>query len=92
MSLLSRLPGDLEDAEMLMKRRGFAEQKKNLWRSTYRDAYQYAMPARETFTWHTEGQQKNRLLYDSTLQEATYTAANTLCALLFPAWMHWCEI
>ena len=91
MSLLSRLPGDLEDAEMLMKRRGFAEQKKNLWRSTYRDAYQYAMPARETFTWHTESQQKNRLLYDSTLQEATYTAANTLTALLFPSWMHWAE-
>ena len=91
MSLLSRLPGDLEDAEMLMKRRGFAEQKKNLWRSTYRDAYQYAMPARETFTWHTEGQQKNRLLYDSTLQEATYTAANTLIALLFPSWMHWAD-
>ncbi len=75
----------------MLKRRGNAEQKKHLWRSTYRDAYQYAMPARETFTWHTEGQQKNRLLYDSTLQEATYTAANTLCALLFPAWMRWCE-
>jgi hypothetical protein len=75
-----------------MRRRKHAEDKKHLWQSTYRDAYQYAMPARETFTWHTEGQQKNRLLYDSTLQEATYTAANTLCALLFPAWMHWCEL
>ena len=90
--LVAQLPKGLEDAAALMKRRGNAEQKKHLWRSTYRDAYQYAMPARETFTWHTEGQQKNRLLYDSTLQEATYTAANTLCALLFPAWMHWCEL
>jgi hypothetical protein len=90
--LLSTLPSGLEDVAVLMRRRGHAEDKKHLWRSTYRDAYQYAMPARETFTWHTEGQQKNRLLYDSTLQEATYTAANTLCALLFPAWMHWCEL
>ena len=90
--LLSELPSGLEDVAALMRRRGNAETKKHLWRSTYRDAYQYAMPARETFTWHTEGQQKNRLLYDSTLQEATYTAANTLCALLFPAWMHWCEL
>jgi hypothetical protein len=89
--LLSELPSGLEDAAGLLKRRKHAEDKKHLWRSTYRDAYQYAMPARETFTWHTEGQQKNRLLYDSTLQEATYTAANTLCALLFPAWMHWAE-
>ena len=90
--LLSELPSGLEDVAALLKRRKNAEDKKHLWRSTYRDAYQYAMPARETFTWHTEGQQKNRLLYDSTLQEATYTAANTLCALLFPAWMHWCEL
>jgi len=89
--LLSELPSGLDDAAALLKRRKHAEDKKHLWRSTYRDAYQYAMPARETFTWHTEGQQKNRLLYDSTLQEATYTAANTLCALLFPAWMHWAE-
>ena len=89
--LLSELPSGLEDVAALLRRRKHAEDKKHLWRSTYRDAYQYAMPARETFTWHTEGQQKNRLLYDSTLQEATYTAANTLCALLFPAWMHWCE-
>jgi Bacteriophage head to tail connecting protein len=90
--LISKLPGALEDAALLLKRRGHAEVRKNLWRSTYRDAYQFAMPARETFTWHTEGQQKNRLLYDSTLQEATYTAANTLTALLFPPWMQWAEL
>jgi hypothetical protein len=90
--LLTKLPEDLEDVEALLKRRKNAEDKKNLWRSTYRDAYLYAMPARETFTWHTEGQQKNRRLFDSTLQEATYTAANTLCALLFPSWMRWSEL
>ena len=28
----------------------------------------------------------NNLLYDSTLQETTIMAANTLCALLFPGW------
>ncbi len=90
--LLTTLPSGLDNAEALLKRRKNAEDKKHLWRTTYRDAYMFAMPARETFTWHTEGQQKNRLLYDSTLQEATYTAANTLCALLFPSWMHWCDL
>jgi len=44
--LLSRLPVNLEDAAALLKRRKFAEDKKHLWRSTYRDAYQFAMPAR----------------------------------------------
>jgi hypothetical protein len=77
---------------MLMKRRNAAAQKKELWRSIYRDAYLYSMPARETFTWHTEGQYRNNRLFDSTLQEATYTAANTLCALLFPSWVEWAQL
>lgn len=88
--LLSKLPSGLENAEALLKRRANAEKKKELWRSLYRDAYLYAMPARETFTWHTEGQYRNNRLFDSTLQEATYTAANTMCALLFPSWANWC--
>jgi hypothetical protein len=92
MSLISKLPSGLEDVEMLLKRRKSAESKKELWRSVYRDAYLYAMPARETFTWHTEGQFKNRRLFDSTLQEATYTAANTLVSQLFPSWQNWAEL
>jgi hypothetical protein len=90
--LISRLPSGLEDAEALMKRRGHAATKKDLWRSIYRDAYLFAMPARETFTWHMEGQYRNNRLFDSTLQEATYTAANTMCALLFPSWIEWCQL
>lgn len=90
--LLSKLPSGLENVEALLKRRKAAEVKKNLWRSLYRDAYLYAMPSRETFTWHTEGQYRNNRLFDSTLQEATYTAANTLCALLFPSWVEWVQL
>ena len=92
MTLLSRLPSGLEDAEKLLRRRKNAEQKKMLWRTIYRDAYLYSMPARETFTYHTEGQYRNNRLFDSTLQEATYTAANTLCALLFPSWVEWVQL
>ena len=90
--LLSRLPSGLENAEALLKRRAAAEKKKELWRALYRDAYLYAMPSRETFTWHTEGQYRANRLFDSTLQEATYTAANTLCALLFPSWVEWVQL
>lgn len=75
-----------------MKRRTAAETRRELWRALYRDAYLYAMPARETFTYHTEGQFRNNRLFDSTLQEATYTAANTLCALLFPSWVEWVQL
>lgn len=90
--LLPKLPDVLEDAKALIERRLKAAQKKDLWRSVYRDCFQYAMPSRETFTWHTEGQNKQQILYDSTLQEATYTAANTLIALLFPSWSRWAEL
>jgi hypothetical protein len=92
MGLLSKLPSGLEDAEALLRRRQSANTKRELWRALYRDAYLYAMPSRETFTWHTEGQYRNNRLFDSTLQEATYTAANTLCALLFPSWVEWVQL
>jgi hypothetical protein len=90
--LLAQLPPALESAETLIARRGKAVQKKDLWRSTYQEAFQFAMPTRETFTWRSEGQNKQSLLYDSTLMESTYTAANTTTALLFPAWMRWAEL
>lgn len=88
---LETLPAELENAEALIKRRSRAGDVKERWRSTYQEAYRYAMPTRETFTWETEGQDKQRQLYDSTLQEATYTAANTMCAVLFPSWTRWAE-
>jgi len=92
MPLIDRLPPELEDAGALLKRRDKAKERKDLWHSTYRDCYRYAMPQRETFTWTAEGQVKENTLYDSTLQETTYTAANTLCALLFPGWTKWAEL
>lgn len=90
--LLTQLPADLEDVEALITRRKKAAERKEMWRSIYTECYRYAMPARESFTWSMPGQEKNNRLYDSTLQEATYEAANTLCALLFPPWMRWCEL
>lgn len=90
--LLTTLPPDLEDAEALMRRRASAAKRKDLWRSTYQECYRYAMPARENFSWSSEGQEKNQRLYDSTLQESTYEAANTMCALIFPPWKRWCEL
>jgi len=89
---VDQLPTDLENGEAIIKRREKAAKRKELWRSLYRDCYQYAMPARETFDWgDTPGQFKNNVLYDSTLQEATYTAANTMVALLFPNWQRWAK-
>lgn len=91
MPFVDQLPPDLENVDHLIERRTKANTTKELWRSLYTDAYNYAMPTRETFSWTTPGAKKARL-YDSTLQEATYTAANTMIATVFPPWTRWAEL
>lgn len=90
--LVDKFPKDLEDVDQLIRRRTAAATRREMWRSIYRDAYQFAMPSRETFSWRAAGEVKERQLYDSTLQESTYTAANTMIALLFPSWTRWMEL
>jgi hypothetical protein len=92
MPYLSTLPAPLENVDTWIQRDTAATQRRDLWRSIYQQCYKYAMPQRETFSWTTEGQDKNSLLFDSTLQENTYEAANTLCAVLFPPWTRWAEL
>ena len=92
MPFLSELPEPLENVENWLKRESSASQRRELWRSLYTQCYKYAMPQRETFTWTVEGQDRNSILYDSTLQEYTYEAANTLCAVLFPSWERWADL
>lgn len=89
---LTQLPGDLENGEALVLRRQAAKKRKDMWRSVYEDTQRHAMPARETFSWQTEGQQKNTVLYDTTLQDLCYTAANTMLAILFPPWETWAHL
>jgi hypothetical protein len=84
---VSTLPSSLEDGDAIIKRREKAAARKSLWRSLLEDCYRYAMPARELFSWQSPGAFKNHVLYDSTLQDSTYAAANTMAALLFPSWM-----
>lgn len=92
MPYLARLPDKLENVDAWIRRETAAATKRDLWRSLYQECYKYAMPSRETFSWTVEGQNRTSLLYDSTLQENTYEAANTLCAVLFPAWTRWAEL
>lgn len=92
MPLIDYLPSELENCEALIERRNKANATKELWRSVYTEAYQYAMPTRETFSWTVAGQPRNNRLYDSTLQESTYIAANTMVATVFPPWTRWVEL
>lgn len=92
MPLVTKLPRDLENGKALLKRREAAAERKELWRDTYREAYEFCMPMRENFSWNTPGQKKNRHLYDSTGQESTYLAANNMLSLLVPSWKNWAAL
>lgn len=90
--LIKKLPTGLENPDALMKRRDKAAANKELWRDTYREAQEYTMPQRETFSWYSPGQRKNQELYDSTGQDCTYLAANNMQALLCPSWKNFASL
>ena len=92
MPVLDSLPSKLENVDDLLRRRGRASEVREMWRSLYQDCFRFAMPSRETFSSWSPGQNKVSHLYDSTLQENTYEAANTLVATLFPPWERWAEL
>lgn len=87
--IIQKLPSGLENGKAILARRQAAKGRKEMWRDTYRDAYDYCMPQRETFNWHAPGQKKDRHIFDSTGQSATYFAANTMQAMLCPPWRQW---
>lgn len=92
MPVLDSLPTKLENVDDLLRRRHRASEVREMWRSLYQDCFRFAMPSRETFSSWSPGQNKVSHLYDSTLQENTYEAANTLVATLFPPWERWAEL
>lgn len=90
--LLRKLPAGFGDANQILKRRDKAAARKDMWRDLYREAYDYTMPQRETFNWHSPGQRRGRQLYDATGQECVELAANNAQALLCPSWKQWCQL
>lgn len=90
MAATDALPKDLRDPKALVKRREKAVARKEQWRETYRDCYEYTMPQRETFSWTAPGSKRGSELFDSTGQECVYTAANNMQSLLCPSWKNWC--
>lgn len=89
---IARLPRGLENAKALLARREKAQARKELWRDTYRECYEYTMPQRETFSMWSPGQKKNTVLYDSTGQNALKEAVSAAIQQICPAWKHWASL
>ncbi len=73
----------------LLKRFRSAKKSWEQTRSLHQEAYDYSMPDRETFRFHSEGQEKNNDIYDTTAVEGLDIFANKVQGGYFPSWMPW---
>ena len=86
-----KVPPGLGDMGKLLKRCAAARKNWQLWRSLHQEAYDFAMPERETFRFHSPGQRKNRHVYDSTAIDGLEVFANIVQGGFFPDWLEWGE-
>lgn len=85
------LPPNLGNIEKVLKRFDKAVERRELWRSLFQEAYDFALPQKETFNFHSPGQRKNRHIYDSTAQMGVRTFSSRLQASLTPPWQQWMD-
>lgn len=83
-----KVPWKTED---LMRRFGKSKSLYHLWRSLHQEAYDFAMPDRETFHFRSPGQRKNRHIFDSTAIDGLEVFANKVQGGFFPDWLQWME-
>jgi len=77
------------NVEKLLKRFGAAKARREMWRSLFQEAYDYALPQKETFNFHSPGQKKNRHIYDSTAPMGVRTYAARLQSAHTQPWQQW---
>lgn len=88
---MANLPNGLGGMEAVIKRFGAAKKRRELWRSLFQEAYEYALPQKETFNFHSPGQKKNRHIYDSTAPVGVRTYAARLQSAHTPPWQQWMD-
>ena len=87
-----KLPNGLGGIDSICRRYKAALSKRELWSSLYREAYRYAIPARELFNNYAQGQDKESYLFDSTAVDAVQEFASRIQANIMPAWRQWSKL
>jgi hypothetical protein len=77
--------------EKLCKRADLAKARADQWLSLHQEAYDFAMPDRESYRTKTEGSKRNRHIYDSTAIEGLEIFSNKIQHGFFPDWMDWLQ-
>ena len=83
------LPSDIGGMDVVLKRFAKAKERRELWRSLLQEAYDFALPQKETFNFHSPGQTKNRHIYDSTAVMGVRTYAARIQSAHTPPWKQW---
>ena len=77
---------DLGGIDQLLKRFKNAQKEYELFRSLHQEAYDYVAPQRETFRFHSPGQEKTRHIFDSTAQEDATQYVGRVKSATMPSW------
>lgn len=80
------------DIEQFIRRLAKSKTARDQWTSLYRDAYEFAIPQRNTIDERTPGQEKMEHIFDSTAIEATQEFASELQMALMPPFRQWCRL
>lgn len=84
-----KLPKSLGTVSDLVKRAEAAKTIWELWRSLHQEAFDFAAPQRDTFRFFSQGQQKNRHVFDSTAVDGLVKFANIIQGAVVPSWQQW---
>jgi len=89
---MATIPKGLGTVNQLLKRFSNSESRFNQWRSLHQEAMDFSNPQRETFNLHSEGQTKNRFVYDSTAEEGLEQFSSRIQGSLMPSWQQWMSL
>jgi hypothetical protein len=87
-----KLPKEAGTVGNLLKRFEEAKKRKEHWVSLLQEAYDYAIPHRETFYKHHKGQKRNDHIFDSTAIEATKEFVSRIQSTVVPPWRDWTRL
>jgi len=81
-----------KNAEEILKRYKKAKNRKGLWENYLKEAYEYALPDKQTIDQHSPGQKKNLKVFDSTAITALQKYANRMQQQIVPPWKTWMRL
>ncbi|MDB4261361.1 portal protein, partial [bacterium] len=76
----------------LLKRFKSAQKHYEEFRSLHQETYDFVAPQRETFRFHSAGQEKNRHVFDSTAVSGLEKFASRIKGSTLPSWKQWFKL